>query len=150
MYSRDNFENDKKLLNTAYNSLINKYHVKKENIWQYAVPEVSDFPYTVHHLINYGKSEGKQFDAVICIGTIIENNITKDALQYLTDSISYRITKIGIKTDTPVIPGIFIDHENNIKDMCINTFGNSKADKMVEKAIEMARVRSFTKSKIFK
>ena len=150
MYSRDDFENVKNLLNTAYNSLIDRYHVKKENIWQYAVPGASDLPYTAHHLINYGKSEGKPFDAVICIGTIIKDDLPKNTLHYLSDSISYGIIKIGIETDTPVIPGILIENDSNIKDMCIDKFGSSKAHTMAEKAIEMARVHSFTKSKIFK
>lgn len=149
MYSRYNFEYVKKLLDTTYETLVENYNVKKENIWQYAVPGAYELPYTAYHLINYGKSENKPFDAVICIGAIIKKKLElNDTLHYISESISKSIMKTSIETDTPVIHGVLSDTEDNIKNNCGYFFGYNQALNWAETAIEMARVHSFKAKKI--
>ncbi|OUM61797.1 hypothetical protein PIROE2DRAFT_27209, partial [Piromyces sp. E2] len=136
IYSRKNINHNKKLLNITYNKLIENHHVKKENIWQYAVSSDYELPYTAYHLINYAKSEKKPFHAVICIGTIIKNDITSnDQQNCIFDSISNGIMKVKIETDTPVIHGILFDNESNIKSKNNYAFGAPEIN-WAETAIE--------------
>ncbi|OUM62486.1 hypothetical protein PIROE2DRAFT_11241, partial [Piromyces sp. E2] len=90
------------------------------NIYQYSVNRPYELSYTAFNLINVAKNDGKLFDAVICIGLLLNNLLdeidnNKVSQTYWIDSITQTVMKVSIKTNTPIIHGIIHDYEGNIK-----------------------------------
>lgn len=132
------YELEEKIADTTCKTLNEVHHVKNENIFRYTIIDITEIPLTVSYLINKAKENNIKFDAVICIG-IIKNNFSPasaiSANYFINDSIIHDISKISLKTFTPIINGI-LTYQIDIS----NSNYRDHATKLVNKAIEMAKV----------
>lgn len=149
IYSDINLKYVKKLTDLTCEQLYKNYNVKKENIFQYPISDIYEFPYTAYHMIDAAiKHEAKPFNAVICIGIVPSSTTTTNQPKRLGDisnSISQGLIKINIKLNTPIIHGIFVDDINKGNAESIRNqidSGNLKDIHLAKVAVEMAKIHS--------
>lgn len=128
-----NSEITDKLLEGAMEAL-KKHGAKEENIEVKHVPGSIELTLGAQLL-----ADNKEVDAVICLGCVIQGE-TKH-FDYVCDSVTYGITELNIKYNTPFIFGVLTTNNlEQAKDRAGGNHGN-KGEEAALSAIQMALLK---------
>ena len=120
------------LFEGAVHSLISS-GIKKTNITRKNVP--GSFELTLGALL---MAEKKNFDAVICLGCVIQGDTPH--FDYICQAVAYGITEAGLKTKKPVIFGVLTTLN---KQQALERAGGKYGNKGEEAAITALQMLAF-------
>ncbi|KAI9360746.1 6,7-dimethyl-8-ribityllumazine synthase [Pilaira anomala] len=122
VHTRWNFALVDQLYKKVYETLIERYNVKPENVFTDTVSGAYELPMAAKQLIELSQSQAshtatdllgspalnketkKPFDAVICIGLVIKGGTAH--FEYICDAVTHGIMKVQLDTGVPVMFGV--------------------------------------------
>lgn len=107
--------------------------VKKENILRKNVPGSFELTLGAQWM-----AEREGIDAVICLGCVIQGETPH--FDYICQAVSYGITKVGLKTNKPVIFGVLT---TLTKQQALDRAGGKYGNKGEEAALTAIKMLSF-------
>ncbi|CAO3652045.1 unnamed protein product [Mucor fragilis] len=128
VHTRWNFALVDQLYKKVYDTLIEKYNVKPENVYTDTVSGAYELPMAAKQLIELSQTQASAtandllgspalggaaqkadrktgpFDAVICIGLVIKGGTAH--FEYICDAVTHGIMKVQLDTGVPVMFGV--------------------------------------------
>ncbi|KAL7316340.1 lumazine synthase [Mucor circinelloides] len=128
VHTRWNFALVDQLYKKVYDTLIEKYNVKPENVYTDTVSGAYELPMAAKQLIELSQAQASAtasdllgspalggaaqksdrktgpFDAVICIGLVIKGGTAH--FEYICDAVTHGIMKVQLDTGVPVMFGV--------------------------------------------
>ncbi|KAI7902930.1 6,7-dimethyl-8-ribityllumazine synthase [Cokeromyces recurvatus] len=126
VHTRWNYTLVDQLYNKVYETLIEKYNVKPENIYTDTVSGAYELPMAAKQLIELSQQQASQtaddllgspalskktsnrktgpFDAIICIGIVIKGGTAH--FEYICDAVTHGIMRVQLDTGVPIMFGV--------------------------------------------
>lgn len=89
-------------------SKLQQLGVKQENITVVSVPGSYELPFGTKTSFYQGKKDGKPYDALVSIGTLIKGETMH--FEYIADAVSHGLMKLQEEINVPVIFGLLVSY----------------------------------------